>query len=381
MDKKGSYQVGFGNTPEGARLISGVRMKFRDEFGWGMAELADRYDTSGSTVQPLIATDRAILNTGTTPNAVCQMLLPVQFAAPAQIVISAQFGQANPANCDVSFELIDSAGQVCVAFLFPGGSTAAQCRALSFNKNRFPAWENTGTWYAISDRVAAGRQYIMQLYPDEVRFAQRDTNSAAGRNTFAVRTMRIPDPDEQLMLRIRAVNGPTAPASATELRVFSINITDINEMPVDLTNTGGGSLSESIPISLVSAVSAVSAIPRPDSGAGGYTTFSRAITAATTNPTITKNSATNLGGGVINNTSAADVYLKIYNKAAVPTVGTDQPIMTVRVKANDCLSLDDYVPASGIRLPSGLAWAMTAAAPHTDTTAVAAGIIVELFYV
>ena len=278
-------KVIFANS-EGSRLIAAVRTKFRDEFGWSAGDLGENYNTDGATVQPVPSADRLTLSAGTTANAVCQALLPVAFAAPAQVVVGMQFSQANPINCDVSLELVDAAGQVCAAIAFPGASTAAQCRVQTFSKARVAAWENTGVWSGISDRVTAARLYTIQLYPDEIRFGQRDTNSSGGRNTFAVRTFRVPDPDEQLYLRLKMANGATAPVSATSLFVFSINITDINELPVDLTNTGGSTAGEAVPISIVSSPSLLPVIARPDGGSGSYSLFSRALTAATTNATL-----------------------------------------------------------------------------------------------
>ena len=380
--------AGVGNSPinaEGMPLISAVRDKFRDEFGWAVGELTSRYSTTGSTVQPVPSADRLTLTTGVVVNAVCQALLPLPFVAPAQVSVALQFSAANPVNCDVSMELVDAAGLVCAAVVFPGGSTAAQCRVQTFSKARVPAWENANVGYTISDRVTSARLYTIQLCPDEIRFGQRDTNSNSGRNTFSVRTFRVPDPDEQLFLRIKMANGATAPATPTSLSVLSINVTDINELPVDLTNTGGSSLSESVPVSVVYAASSnllpVSAAPNPHMTLGSYATFSRAITAATTNATLVKASFANLGGGSVINTSAAPMYLKLFNKATAPVVGTDVPFLTVIVPANSQVSMGTFIPSMGIRCTLGLAWCLTAGALHTDVAVVAAGSIVEVFYV
>ena len=364
---------------EGATLVAGVRLKFRDEFGWPVGELAARYDTAGSTVQPVASTDRLTLSTGTTANAVCQVLLPLSFAAPAQVVVGMQFSQANPAGCDASLELVDAAGQVCAAVLFAGGSTAAQCRAQTFNKYRQVTADNN-VLLTILDRVSAVRLFTIQLYPDEIRFSQRDPNSNNGRNTIAVRTFRVPDPDEQLFLRVKMANGVGAPASSTDLRIFAINITDINELPVDLTNTGGSAASEALPISVVTSTT-LGVTPILSATQGGYGATSRTVSAATTNATVAKGASANLGGGSVLNTSAAIMYFKLFNKASAPIVGTDAPILTVIVPANAQVSLDYFVPALGLRLTTGLAWCLTAGAAHTDATAVAAGSIVELFYV
>ena len=53
--------------------------------------------------------------------------------------------------------------------------------------------------------------------------------------------------------------------------------------------------------------------------------------AATTNATSTKASAGTVYGIIVANASAETRYLKVYNKASAPTVGTDTPVLTFPV--------------------------------------------------
>lgn len=119
----------------------------------------------------------------------------------------------------------------------------------------------------------------------------------------------------------------------------------------------------------------------PQTQTGGFNTFSRLVTAATTNATSVKNVAANIGGGHVLNTSGTAMYFKLFNKASSPTVGTDVPMLTILVPANAQVSLDDFIPAMGVRLSLGLAYCLTAGPLHTDTVAVAAGSIVDIIYV
>lgn len=77
-------------------------------------------------------------------------------------------------------------------------------------------------------------------------------------------------------------------------------------------------------------------------------------------------------------TSAATIYLKFYNKASAPTVGTDVPILTVPVAAGALWSAE--YGRFGKRFATGLAIAITGAAVATDTTAVAVGAQLSLTY-
>jgi hypothetical protein len=69
-------------------------------------------------------------------------------------------------------------------------------------------------------------------------------------------------------------------------------------------------------------------------------------------------------------------YVKLYNKATAPTVGTDIPEMILPVPA--AVSgvpgvANPNIGFHGLRFALGLGIAITGAAVHTDTTAVAAG--------
>lgn len=93
--------------------------------------------------------------------------------------------------------------------------------------------------------------------------------------------------------------------------------------------------------------------------------------AATTNATSVKATAGNLYVLNISNLSAAPKFVKLYNKASAPTVGTDVPLDVFEVAANSSRSLP--FGTSGIRFTTGIAYAITGAQPDSDTTAVAAG--------
>jgi hypothetical protein len=92
--------------------------------------------------------------------------------------------------------------------------------------------------------------------------------------------------------------------------------------------------------------------------------------AATTNAASIKASGANLYGISAMNTSASTKYVRFFNKASSPTVGTDVPIMVVAIPATSSKEIE-YVPA--VRFGTGLAVAITGGAAATDSTAVAAG--------
>lgn len=80
----------------------------------------------------------------------------------------------------------------------------------------------------------------------------------------------------------------------------------------------------------------------------------------------------------LSNVTAATVYLKFYNKASAPTVGTDVPILTIPVAAG-ALYANDF-GRLGKRFATGIAFAITGAAAANDATAIAAGAQLSLTY-
>lgn len=92
--------------------------------------------------------------------------------------------------------------------------------------------------------------------------------------------------------------------------------------------------------------------------------------AANTNATVVKGSAGTLYNIGASNTGITAVFIKLYNKATVPTVGTDVPVLTLVVPANGNVDFD--LGPMGHRFATGIGLAITNQAADTDTTAIAA---------
>jgi len=105
------------------------------------------------------------------------------------------------------------------------------------------------------------------------------------------------------------------------------------------------------------------------------------ISAASTNATSVKASAGTVSAIVVSNVNAAMRYLKLYNKASAPTVGTDTPVFVVPIPGNTA-GAGAVVPLPhGLNFSTGIALALTSGIAHADTGAVAASeIAVSLAY-
>lgn len=103
------------------------------------------------------------------------------------------------------------------------------------------------------------------------------------------------------------------------------------------------------------------------------------VSTASTNASVQKSTAGNLFEITASNPTATPAFLKVYNKATAPTVGTDVPIMTVPVPANSFVS---YVPGGqGKRLAAGIGIALTAGMAATDTAVAVAGVQIHGTYI
>ena len=122
-------------------------------------------------------------------------------------------------------------------------------------------------------------------------------------------------------------------------------------------------------------VTSASATPVPPSS-GSTTSVSRIVSAAaSTNATSAKASAGTIMQIIGYNAAAALRYLKIYDKASAPTVGTDTPILTIPLPAAAGFVIDF---AFGFRLNTGIAYALTTGAADADTGALTAADVLGL---
>lgn len=92
--------------------------------------------------------------------------------------------------------------------------------------------------------------------------------------------------------------------------------------------------------------------------------------AATTNATSVKASAGTLYSIVVSNSGAAAAFLKLYNSAAAPTVGTTAIALTIPIPASSVITVT--FGSLGQRFATGIALAITNLVAETDATAVAA---------
>lgn len=114
----------------------------------------------------------------------------------------------------------------------------------------------------------------------------------------------------------------------------------------------------------------VSIVAQTPTATANGNTASRVNAANSTNATSLKASAGQLYEIDVFNVAAYNVFLKFYNKASAPTVGTDTPVITIPIQAGGGYS---RTFAMGRTFATGIAYAITKLQADSDTTVVAAG--------
>lgn len=106
---------------------------------------------------------------------------------------------------------------------------------------------------------------------------------------------------------------------------------------------------------------------------------SKIVSAASTNATVAKAAPGSVVGWVFGNLNAAVRFLKLYDKASAPTVGTDVPRVTIPLPPG---AAGHVGLPSPIAFQSGISYALTTGITDGDSGAVAASeITVSVLYI
>lgn len=107
----------------------------------------------------------------------------------------------------------------------------------------------------------------------------------------------------------------------------------------------------------------------------------KTVSAASTNATAVKTSPGKVHGWMVSNVNAAVRYLKLYDLAAAPTVGTSVPTMTIPLQGGSTGTHNEFYSEAGIAFNNGIAFALTTEATDAGSTGVSASeTVVNLIY-
>lgn len=103
------------------------------------------------------------------------------------------------------------------------------------------------------------------------------------------------------------------------------------------------------------------------------------LSAASTNATSVLARRSRLEQIIAINTTATLYYLKFFDKASAPSLGTDVPVFTVPVPASATGAGVVISFPSGVRFRLGLAFALTGGVADNDSANAATGVAIDLF--
>jgi len=395
-------------TASGARLVGTVKEKFRDDFLTFID--GDKWDViqagAGQTlsVDGLLAGSRYLkMTSGTTANAETIIRSKVTFGGPVKLAFSLTSSQsiAN-SECHIEMVEIDPVTGALITdtsvFTAPNFNNSRNGFGMVFdgasqNNAKIKVrgqgvseYVSAAASIGTSARTATGvtpnfqAPVIVELLmqTELASMNVRASDSPAVATNGLTRTSYVPNPDRFYCIQIRVKNLSTAPASNTDWRIHFVRLLDATRLSVDFGMIGGSDAALlAPPVRVISTVSTpitgtVTASVTPPAPVTPYFLNS----AATTNGALVITGTSGLTSLYATNTGAGAAFVKLYNKATAPVVGTDIPEMVIPIPAAVAGLPGVAAPNIGfigMRFALGLGIAITGGAADTDTSAVAAG--------
>jgi hypothetical protein len=364
-----------GGLPANANLGNGALTQ--GAIGSGVTGMSDAVSASALTV-----------SMGTTNGAERWYLSNQVFAGKEDILVVLSRSQALAANsCFVGLVEVDPVTLVpllnpnfAAEFTNRGGcefgltatATAFQAEAIGDSS----AAKAAGV-VGVATALTTTQEFLIEIDSRDITVSSRTIDNVTSNGAGASRVSSQAPNDRKLYKLLMRFRNVAAPASITNFVIARVLVIDNYEMRVQVSTGEGDTIgNKAIAVNLTSTVFTIA----PSAGQGAAT-YHKLTSAATTNATSVKTSQGLISGGSLRNRAAAERYFKLYNKASAPTVGTDTPVLTIGLPAGALLGLADFAGAYGLRLATGIAYAITGAYADNDTTAVAAGDVdVNLIY-
>lgn len=355
-------------------IINTVQNPWREDFAGSQlnpAEWSIVQQGSGHTIS--VANSVLNIATGTTVNTETIIRSKRTFAVPFRVWFIYYLSQ-RITNQEFYLEVVNAAGDMVAQWLLDG-TTA------SFGKYNATNAGTAGS--ASSATIPSSASYSIleiEVFPDEVYFAGRSTDSTSQKAYTYCRTRLIPDPNQEYYVQIRAKNLSTAPASSTTLYLDAVVVQDIAELTTEITSARGLAVgSQALAAYVVGGSCAVSQGTASSFRAalgtatsGGVSSYTRSGL-STTVQTV-KSSAGLVYGWVIYNPNTSVAYVQVFNTTSV-TLGTTAPLYSIPVPASQQVSAFNPV---GITHSTAIAIAATTT--MSGSTAPTTGLDVNFFY-
>jgi hypothetical protein len=403
IDQQGKLAVGGSQvSPDGTSvsLVSTVNKRWVDDFP-GVALRSTKWGIEFNVggMSTAVLNSDLVINTGVAANARISLLSKEVFTVPFDINLNMFFSQ-RIANQTFFVEAVE----VDPITLMP-----------VVNPNLASDWDNraalkiegtTPTIYSVDviadgsnsvNAVASGSQitsatrgdHTLSIRAEEVSYSTQSTDLFAAKTPSARNSRQGLDPNVPYKIRLRAVNGAVAPASATTWTIGRVLVMDAQDISVNV-NGGSGDSGNTRPV-LTNVNTGpfltdtqLRALSLPVSFGAVLATnnnklVNRLVSGATINATIVKATAGRLLGGHVKNRTATERFLKLYNKITAPAPATDAAllVLTLAIPPNGELALNSILSQDGVFFAAGISFVIVAGLADNDATAVAAGDVVS----
>lgn len=352
---------------------------FRDSFSDAVINTSLWTSTVGAgTISESAGT--LTLGSGTTANNTTSLLSNQTFLLPIKVAIGLSLSQ-RIANQTFFVELVSVDPETGVpdgletAGLVFDGTTVTQAKhqvrtgGLAVNQSAAQTYPTT---------ASPAKLFEIEASYDETWFhGSAALDSTAGRVNSYRQQLRGPSPHALYKLQLRWLNGATAPASNTNALVTFLSAIEYEELSTEIVNGRGTNVAGAAPAVVVAGGSVAVTGSVTTSGTvtntqtfpatGGPALFTNNTGAAT----VVKATAGTIYALTANNTTAAARYVRLFQKATAPTLGTDVPSVVVTLPAGS--SKEISLAPGGLTFSSGIGVAVTTDAAQLGSTVATAG--------
>lgn len=275
-------------------------------------------------------------------------------------------GTSTALSLPVALASDTAAGSITTQNLVPAGAaTAGSAVEIVLNGAASLAVQTTGTFTGALS-LQATTDGAVWVTVGGTPFLNVNTGGYLAAITSALQSVFQADVGGFTKARITALAAVTGSAAVTLRSAANPSMIALDASLPAGTNAIGSVTVASGTVTTVSTVTSVAA----STPAVTTTTAATLSSAATTNATSVKASAGNLYSVTASNVGAAAAFLKVFNLATAPTVGTSVPFLTIPIAPSGVANIT--FGTQGIRMSAGIAFAITNLVADADTTAIAA---------
>lgn len=217
--------------------IKSLQKKFRDSFVGTSLDGAKWTSSVGTGGSISVGSGILTMASGTTANSVTSITSVETFTIPFRMTFQLQMSQRiNNQSFYVEAVSINTTTGVpddlnTISFLFDG-TTASQAKYSVQNGGAAALVSGGQTFTTTSNGTGV---YELEPFADEAWFHSGVLDSSAGRSNSYRRHQQIPDPNAVYKLRLRWVNGASAPGSSTNATLQFVACQDYAELTAEIT--------------------------------------------------------------------------------------------------------------------------------------------------